>query len=43
MNLKFGEFWEISKKRFAKTLSKIRKFSKNCNAKIKLLFIAKNL
>ena len=43
MNLKCGEYWEISEKRFVKTLSKIRKFSKNCSAKIKLPFIAKDL
>ena len=29
MNLKFGEYWEMSNKRFVKTLSKIRKLSKN--------------
>ena len=43
MNLKFGEYWEISEKDLLKFLSKIRKFSKNCSVKIELLLITKNL
>ena len=40
MNLKFGEYWKINK---IKTLSKIRKFRKNCSVKTELLFTVKGL
>ena len=43
MNLKFGEYWKNRKKRFVKTLSKIRKLSKICSVKIELPLIAKDL
>ena len=43
MNLKFGEYQEISEKDFAKILSKIRKFYNHCCVKTELLFMAKDL
>ena len=43
MNLKFGEYWEISEKDLLKFCQKLEKSSKNFTVKIKLLFIAKDL
>ena len=43
MNLKLGEYWEISEKDLLKCCQKLEKSSKNFTVKIELLFIAKDL
>ena len=43
MNLKFGEYWEISEKDLLKFCQKLENLSKNFGVKIELLFIGKDL
>ena len=43
MNLKSGEYWEVSKKALLRFSLKNRKFNKNCGVKTELLFVARDL
>ena len=43
MNLKFGEYWEISEKDLLKFCQKLEKLRESFSVKIELLFIAKDL